>query len=138
MAAKRCLPLLLHVHDSAQAFHKIPYEHAFALHFCLTKASRTICALNGITQMMLPNMCPQSSFIQDPPACVTHSELPNVVTILFRLCNTAKQPFSSDVSAKWLLTHSTTHPNVGGCMHVGSRSIPKHREKTSMSTLCTK
>ena len=32
----------------------------------LTKASRTICALNGITQMMLPNiMCPQSFVIQE-------------------------------------------------------------------------
>ncbi len=33
-----------------------------------------------------------------PSDSVAHSELPKAVTILFRLCRTARQPFSSAVS----------------------------------------
>ena len=54
----------------------------------------------------------------DPLACVTQYELPKVVTILLRLCSTAKQPFSSSVRVKQLRNQSTTQPmSVAACMY---------------------
>ena len=63
-----------------------------------------------------------------PSDWVTHSELPKVATILFRLCRTARHPFSSELSSTWLKPINR-RTNVCSSMHIRRRSIPKEREE---------
>ena len=56
-------------------------------------------------------------FLKDGSDWVTHSELPKVATILFRLCRTARQPFSSELRTTWLWSQSTAEPmSVAACI----------------------
>ena len=51
-----------------------------------------------------------------------------MATILFRLCRTARHPFSSELSSTWLKPINR-RTNVCSSMHIRRRSIPKEREE---------
>ena len=73
---------------------------------------------------------------QDVTLGLNCTELPKVATILFRLCRTARQPFSSELRTTWLWSQSTAEPmSVAACIQAEGAS--QKRGRKSLLVACS-